>query len=430
MSTTPSAIAAEPSEGLQPALAEPEVVETPTTAEEPIESETPAEPEAGAPEPGTPSDDKESKEDGRRLPAYVRDLKEKNPEGYKRAKAEFYDLDARRSVHPTVQAAREEHQLVADLGGPQGITKLREDGQVFKTAAQQFLKGDPGFVKDLFEEDPIAAALHVPHMLETFREKDKAGYQGTLARLWDTEFQATGFANGVKNLLAAIAAGDKETATAWAQSFGTWQEKISGIARQQEDPRVKTLLAERQARQENEAKAQGEEFLKGYRTEATNGVVEDGSKTFDSYFKGRKIDEEDRKDLLRESFVLANRVVEADKEFLAQRQAHIDRGDSQAAVRLTRSRFAREDAMPSAVKKIARRYGMFAGPAAKPAPPNPQGQPPRNGAAPAAGWVKVNARPQAEEIDRQKSPPEMIISGKAVLKSGRKVDWSHLKRTA
>src|SRR5206468_12946032 len=49
---------------------------------------------------------------------------------------------SRRSLHPTVQAAREEHELIASHGGAAGIAKLREDSQFVKSAFTQFSKGD------------------------------------------------------------------------------------------------------------------------------------------------------------------------------------------------------------------------------------------------------------------------------------------------
>ena len=428
MSTTPNPVIDDPSVGA-PIAGDPGPEPSPSPEPEPVEPETPGQPEPEQ-EPGAqPEPTPESKEDARKLPQHIRDLKESNPEGYKRAKAEFFDLTARRSIHPTVQAARDEHELLAANGGAEGIAKLREDGQFFKTAATQFLKGDPAFVKDLWDEDPIAAALHVPTMLDAFREKDRPGYNATLCRLWDTEFQAVGLVDkGFKPLRAAILAGDKDAAAEILDSIEKWQQSISGVARQAEDPRVKALLAERAKAHETREQSEREEFLKGYRTDTVNAVVEDAAKVFDSFFKGRKIDQEDRTDLLREAFAMADRLVMADKGFAEQRDAHLANGDAAAAKKLTLARYMKE--MPNAVKRIARRYGMFAGPA-KPTPagngqPEP-GQQPRQPTAP-QGWIKVNARPQAEDIDRSRTTNEMIIGGQAVLRDGRKVSWAHLKQ--
>jgi len=49
------------------------------------------------------------------------------------------------------------------------------------------------------------------------------------------------------------------------------------------------------------------------------------------------------------------------------------------------------------------------------------------GGQPAAGFVAVNARPDGMDIDRSRTTNEMILSKRAILKDGKKVDWSKLK---
>jgi hypothetical protein len=226
-------------------------------------------------------------------------------------------------------------------------------------------------------------------------------------------------------LRAAIQAGNKEAALEILKSIDDWQASISSVASRAEDPRVRALLAERSSRVENEEKAQREEFLNSYKSETLNAVVDDAGKVFDSFFKSRKISAEDRTDLLREALAAANRSVEADKEFMQQRENHLKNNDKNAAKQLTQARFAK--AMPEAVKRIARRYGYVSGTAA-PAAPNAPAKP-GTPAAPAAGqgFTQVNAIPDQSEIDRAKSTREMLYAGRAVLKNGRKVSWAHLR---
>jgi len=430
MSTTPNAISAGANGAPDAGVSDAEISGSLPLVEEPVQ-DTPTEPEveetpkAGTDQEATPG--QQPTEDGRKIPKWMRALKDSDPEAFKRAKTDLFDLTERRALHPTVQAAREEHEYLQSMGGKDGIAKLREDGTFFKTAANQFLKGDPAFVKDLWSEDAVAAAQHVPHMLEAYKASDLDGYRSTVARLWDNEFEQVGLAKGLAALQTAIEAGDKEAALAWATSIQKWQNTISGVAKRAEDPRVKALLAERAARIEGESEAQHAEFLKSYRTDTVNAVVEDGGKVFDSFFKDRKLDPDDRTDLLRDAFRLANLAVEKDAEFMKQRDSHLESGDAQAARRLTQARFSRE--MPDAVKRIARRYGLTAGPA-KPNVPQTNGQPQQpKGVAP-QGYVAINQRPQPEEIDRSRTSNDDIISGKAVLRNGRKVSWAHLKRAS
>jgi len=402
-----------------------EVQEGDVTTTETVEGE---QPEGGRPGEG------EVREDGRHIPKWMKELQTSNPEAYKKAKTDLFELQGRRSVHPTVQAAREEHDLVQSLGGKEGVGKLREQSSFYSEAANQFLKGDPAFVKDLWEEDKIAAALHVQPMLDAFRTNDFEGYRTTIARLQDQELQAVGFGPALKNLIDAVEKGDKETALnilvkgrdtqGNASNFVSWFNSVGEIARKAEDPRVKSLLAERAKARDTEQQTQTNEFLKGYRGEAINSVIGEAEKVFDSFFKGRKLDPEDRMDLLRDAVKLANQKVEADKAFMEQREGHLTNKDSHSALQLTKARFARE--LPDAVKRIARRYGMTSG---TPANGNQQRQQqqPDGGGQPAAGFVAVNARPDGMDIDRSRTSNEMILSKRAILKDGKKVDWSKLK---
>lgn len=380
-----------------------------------------SQPEAGAE--GAVGDT--TKEDGRLIPKWMRAMKEADPEGFKQAKSVLFSLKERENIHPTVQAAREEHDLVQSLGGREGATKLQDDAGFFKEASSQFLKGDPAFVKDLWTEDPIAAALHVSPMLEEFKAKDLAGYKSTIARIWEHDFKALNFAPALKDLRDAIAAKDATTAMQIAQSIQSWHDSIIDESRKGEDPRVKTLLAERNKGHETRQQAEQAEFIKAYRTEASNEIISEGGKTFDSFFRGRKLDKDDRNDLLRESLTIANRAIEADKEFITQRDNHLKRGDSHSALKLTKARYARE--MSEAVKRVARRYGLVSG-QAKPNQAQPQ-KPNTNGGQPAAaqGFTVVSARPEAEQIDHRRTTSEMIVNGRAILNDGRKVDWSKLK---
>jgi hypothetical protein len=371
----------------------------------------------------------DGKEDGRVIPPWMRVLKETNPEAFNKAKTDLFELRDRRSVHPTPQAAREEHDLVLSLGGAKGIATMREDAGVFKTAASQFLKGDPAFVKDLWDEDPIAAVQHVQPFLTEFKARDFEGYRTTIAKLWQNDFQQVGFEAGLNALMDAIKRKDFDAASAIVSgpkdSFKSWYDSIMGVANRAEDPRVKTLLAERNKARENEQTQAQQTFLKEYRTDAANTVLEEASKVFESYFRGRKLDDEDRQSLLQDAVKVANGVVAADAKFMADRQAHLDAGDKHSALRVTRARFA--EAMPDAVKKIARRYGMSSQTAPN-QPQNQNGKGNQNQSGVEQGWKAVTQRPDPISIDRTRTEDSMILAGRAILKDGSKVDWSALKR--
>src|SRR5271170_6960580 len=127
----------------------------PTSEAEPITG-TPAEggdapPPEGEQEPGAESDQpprEGTEEDNRVLPKWIRGLKEADPEGFKRAKTDFFDLKERRTDFPTVADARKAKSTIEALGGTAGIAEMQEDRDYFKGAATKFLDGDPGFAQE------------------------------------------------------------------------------------------------------------------------------------------------------------------------------------------------------------------------------------------------------------------------------------------
>lgn len=408
-----------------PSLESPDTEESLPSGEEVPESEQTAGPEAeDDPEHPKTGDEGQGKDDGRVMPGWLRGMKEANPEGFKAAKAQFFDLHRRAGIHPTVQDAENDHNLVESLGGSEGVESMREDAGVYKDASNQFLEGNPLFVKDLWDTDPVAAALHVQPMLDELLARDVEGYKSTIARIWHKEFQGTGFVPALQNLKAAIESGDKKVAGDILDSIAEWQQSLSNIATRTEDPRVKTLLAQRASENKNREQTAHQQFMDNYKTEAINTVVDAAGKVFDSFFKGRKLSQEDRTDLMRQAIAKANAVVMKDPEFVKQRDKHLERRDSAAAKRLVMSRYQRE--LPNAVKQVARLFGLISG-----QPPKPQqrvaGQPAPKGQAQPGGYVKINARPEREDIDRRRTSDTDIISKRAVLKDGKKVTWSHLK---
>jgi hypothetical protein len=368
-----------------------------------------------------------SPEDGRLIPSYIRKMKESDPVAFKAAKAEFFDLRSRRAIHATTEAAQNDRDTVESLGGSEGIQAMQSDVDTFRELTQQFAKGDPAFAKDMFEEDPIAASLHMQPMLDQMREKDVQGYQGLMARLWQGEFTSTGLPNALKQLKAAVDGGNKEQAAGLLNAIMEWQQSISDFASRAEDPRVRSLLAERAKSVDGKDKEAQATFMQSYQTEAINTVVTDAAKTFDAFFRNRKLDKGDRDDLLRECLASVDRTLKTDKGYHEQLDRHLGRRDSVSALKLVKSRYSA--AFPEAVKKVLRRYGMLSGkPGAKPAVVKKSDGQGGAGKAPAgsAGFARVNARPRAEEIDRGRTSNSDIINHRATLKDGKKVDWGHL----
>jgi hypothetical protein len=396
----------------------------------PIEGE---EGDSGESADGGEGEGSQAAEDGRVIPQYIRGLKETDPKAYKQAKADFFQLRELRSTFPTVQAARDARELIESVGGQEGISEMRTLTSEFKQAAHQFLEGDPQFIKDLAEDDPVAFSLHFPIMLDEMQKRDFGYFADNISKLWDKEFEATGIPRVLQDAKATLEkvpkGPERDAALFYVNEILKWQQSISNRSKKAEDPRVKTLLSERAKTRQSEAQSEQQEFLKGYRTESANTVMKQAMTVFDSHFKNWKLEPQRRERLIGEVVRIANAAVEKDKQFKKDRDALLDAKDSRGATRLVRERYSREWA--TAVKEVAGTYRLGAGPGKQQQQqPNNQQRPGGQQRPADKGWIRVNTRPAAEEIDRSRTSPEMIVGGKAILRDGRKVDWTHLKRTA
>jgi hypothetical protein len=387
------------------------------------ESDEGGEPEGGE---GQPT---EGKEDGRVIPQHIRALKETNPAAYKAAKAEFFELRSWRDTFPKIQDARDAKELIESAGGADGISEMRQLTSEFREAANQFLEGSPKFIQDLAEDDPVAFSLHFPIMLQEMQKRDFGYFADNISKLWDTEFENTGIPRVLQDAkvnLEKLAKGpERDAALFYVNEVLKWQQSISGRSKKAEDPRVKSLLADRAKSRQTEAQSELKELNKDYQNKALNTVIPAGRKEFDSAFKGYKLDEKDRQRLFGQVVAAANATVERDKHFKADRDALLKDKDVNGALRLVRSRYAQEWA--NAVKEVARLFRIGAGPGKQPQQQQQNTNQNGNQRPVEKGWIKVNARPDGADIDRSRTPNEMIIGRRAILKDGRKVDWTHLK---
>ncbi len=412
--------------------AAPAAVEEPITGV-PAEGAEAPQPE-GEQEPGAESDQpkgEDTSEDGRVLPKWIRSLKDADPEGYKKAKTDFFDLRERRTDFPTVADARKAKQTLELVGGEAGLAEMQEDNADFSKVAKQFVNGDPQFAVDLFEQDPIAAAQHVPAMLDALEKNDGQAYNRLIAKQFAREFQAKAIAGqtlygALENVYALMKEGKGEEALAGLNKIALWHNRVLEIAKQEDNPEVKKLRERIRADEQKRNDESSNAFKESYRQDAYKANVSEAERLVTQFLGNRKLDPESRNLALKNTISLANDLLNDGKTFpqyAKQRDLLFQRGDKPALLRYVTS--AWKQALDMSVKRVMRLVGG-GGTAPAPKPGAPAGKP-AAGAPAAPGFVKVNERPNPITIDRQKSPASMILNEKrAVLKDGRKVTWAHL----
>ena len=83
--------------------------------------------------------------------------------------------------------------------------------------------------------------------------------------------------------------------------------------------------------------------------------------------------------------------------------------------------------MPHIVERVARLFAVKPKNAGVPAKKTVVSSFGSGGAQQETGWVRISSQPKASEIDYGKmgrNADDLIMDGKAILKSGRKVQWA------
>lgn len=354
--------------------------------------------------------------DGRLLPRYIRELKTTNPEDYKRAKAEFFGHTAYRQVFPTVGDARQAKQTLELVGGEAGLATLQQDMGEFREVAGQFINGDPKFVDDLAQNDPIAFGTHAPRYLDKLREVDAPAFNRLIAKQLVNEFSATGFR---AQLEQAYAATQDPKVRGVLNQLAKWHDDVEQVSKQEDDPRYKKLQEELRNERTGKAEESFKAFREGYKTDAKKGIDVTATKLLDSYLKGQTIDPDDKALLMRNAIQIADQVISKDETFTKQRNLLLQRQDKEAAVRYVLARY--EQALGESVKRVIKAFGRTG---AKPAViPQQTQQPAKPATQVVDGFSRINDRPQPMEIDYPRSSG-MLLKQRAVLKDGRKVTWA------
>lgn len=430
MSETATALASVADSGAGDAsLAATPTAELETTIGAPEGAET-ASPEAGAdqkPEAGSEADKPADQqpvegEDGRAIPKQWRELFQKDHE---LKRLFFADRELKKVVPEGVAGVREMKERFDLLGGREGIETMQTDLADFKEVAKQFIDGDPAFIDDLAGEDPEAFSAHVPRMLEKYREINPDGFARELCRQISAEHQAVGFRAAIEDAYSKIPQGQEgDAARAVLKNIADWHDRIESRSKQEDSPEVKELRTRLQRERTERERGDTEKLNREYHSEIQRGVESSANRMLDSYFRQFKLDADDRKDVLDAVIRRASRTVLSDADFIKQRDLLNKRMDKNASVRFVTRRF--ENALQDAVAREVRRFSRGAAPngGGRPATTSANNNGGARPVATASGFTLVKEMPKAHEIDRLQTTPQMVGQHRAILKDGRKVQWT------
>ncbi len=313
---------------------------------------------------------------------------------------------------------------ISEFGGLEGIKESVETVAEFGALARAFFDGKPDFVDNLIKESPAAFAQMMPDSIAKWKQIDQAGFEHSIAR----SIVDTLKPEGISETLAAIHnALDPEKGKEMRAELARLYNVFEGIKAKAEkaperkvDPKEEQLTQREQSLNQKErdiamkpvtaaGKAQiteilDREMMQGYQWDKTDGDVKQAVKSW--------VESEMAK------------VLGKDKEYLRERDRFRERGDYEGLTRHIKA--TQERAMPHIIERVARLFAVK---------PKNAGTPIKkpvvssNGTSGEVdeGWVRISTQPKASEIDYGKmgrNADDMIMDGKAILKSGRKVQWA------
>lgn len=405
-----------------PVIDTPEITE-PTTPE----VSEPSSPEIETPESTEPVT-ADTKDDGRSFAGKLRDhYKElqasKDPAKIAIAKAVkdlFFQNKAVRDKFPggvaEIEAMKASYEA---LGTPEQIESIQADAKILEDIDTKWQAGDPRFIDELADLNAESFKKLMPVGLNKFSQVDPEGYQRVMSGIIHDTLISARLDTQLVMLSDAVEAGNQEKAYRLIKGVADWLEGMKATSSKvppspATDPR-NTEFEQKQAQLEEQ---RAEFFNTQLATEVNSWRDAQIKSALGKLTNGQKIDPE-RLEIFNDR-VIRELVKMQPQDFKDKWGRLYAQGDKAALVKFVQG--FEGSAITKAVSKV--HALLFPGGAKKAPVTTPAAQP--TTAKPAeAGWVKITARPKPEMIarGRNQTTDEMIFSGKAILRDGRKVMW-------
>ena len=405
-----------------PEIASPETTEVVETVEStPVESPA-GEQESTAADSSTP----EAKEDGRQFAGKLRDhykelmaSNDPNKVGLaKSLKDLFFQNKALRDKFPGGIKEVEERIAAFDkFGAPEELATLQADAKILEDIDNKWQAADPSFIDELASLNADSFKKLMPVGLNKFSQVDPEGYQRVMSGILSTTLTQAKLGDQLYLINYALSKGDADEAKRLVQGISQWMQGLEESAKSVPAPadnKNPELDQRAAALEEREAEIFNRSLASDYNGWRDSQI----SSTLNKLTNGRKIDPE-RMEIFQDR-VIRELVKMHPADFQDNWQRLYSKGDKDALLKYVKSQDGAN--ISKAVSKVHALLfpsnGVKKAPVTTPAP-TPNAKPAE------AGWVKIASRPNPQEIDRGRgrTTDEMIFSGKAILRSGKKVMW-------
>ena len=405
--------------------------------EEPLA--TPADPGTDSSDTETPAPEEDAKPEAEAAPAPAKlfdapgklsadvkqtlaEIKSKNPAlANQLQRALFKSAEVDRVLPGGIRQAQELQKQIAEWGGPEKVKQTREELAYFSDLDSQFTAGDPRFISAMIEtpEGQEAFQKLAPSMFDKYLEMNPEGYGAYVSKVFTADMVQEGIPLALERLQDFI--GDNPKAMEVWKKLAGYVNRINGFAQKPvaptktaaKSPEVDARVAELDKReQELERGAWGNtaklEHLKLFESELAKAA------------RDRKLSDLQVSAIKELYAPRVDKAILKTPKFDETLERYFTAKDREGYNRYMASIYKTE--VPKALKTamdaiLPSRPGPKAGTAVQGALPKENGT-----AKPSSGFEFIGKRPDPNEIDPLRSVG-LILQGKAVLRSGRKVYW-------
>lgn len=312
-----------------------------------------------------------------------------------------------------IKEARESRDLIAEIGGKEGIATLQNDAQIISKLDKLIVDGNPEAIDAMIQSSREGFVKLMPSALEKFRESDAEQYNHVMGRVVFNTLQNSPVVEAYR---ALVKAGDTESAKKLAEFYNGIEALAAKQPEKKIDPERQKLEAEKKTFEESRQ----QEFTKGVssemRTFNAKGLEADLAKQFKlagkDYEAFKKKVPETVITMLEKANAELLKEMEKDATFVKQHNSLIASRNREKVLEMTQKKSSA--LIPEVVKKV---YRLFNAPGAPVAGKKPATT--TDGKPAPAGTIRLKQAPDPAKVDRQRTTDDMIFDNTAYL-VGRK----------
>lgn len=305
---------------------------------------------------------------------------------------------------------------LSEYGGVEGLKESQEALADYGALESMFEKADPQFMVSLADTLPESFSQVMPEGLAKWKSIDPEGYNHNLAKVMVQTLDGVGVSQSLENIWAGLPDGDAKNAVAklW-QNIDGFRKLGEKAPERKVDPKNDALTKREQALAQREQDIS----MKPVTVAGKAQIVQILDREMNASYKWSETDPSIREAVKDRVEAEIGKLLTKDKGYLATRDRFKARGDYAGLEALIKS--TQERVTPNIVARVAK---LFAVKPKGPAQTIKTAVTPATTTSIAQGWTRVSAQPSPSIVNRSATTDDMILSNRAILKDGKRVQWA------